>query len=94
VDSWVLVDPVAKLRRVQPPASKRDPGRQLRKVGFFSNSKPNAAEIQAVMAARLSDRHGVEARFYRKPNASVEASPEQLEDIATECDAVFTGSGD
>jgi hypothetical protein len=63
-------------------------------VGFFSNSKQNAAEIQAGMASALAGRFGIAPRFYRKPNASVPAPPELLVNIATECDAVVTGSGD
>jgi hypothetical protein len=46
------------------------------------------------MAAALKERHGVEARFYSKPNASVGAGPELLVNIATECDAAVVGSGD
>jgi hypothetical protein len=63
-------------------------------VGFFSNSKQNAAEIEGAMARALTDRFGIAPRFYRKPNASVPATPELLANIATDCDAVVTGSGD
>jgi hypothetical protein len=90
---WVLVDPIASPR---PTVRARRAGRrrQIRTVGFFSNSKQHAAEIEEAIAGSLGARHRFEARFYRKPNASVGGAPELLENIATECDAVFTGSGD
>jgi hypothetical protein len=66
----------------------------LQTVGFFSNSKQHAAEIEAAMAAALKERFEIEARFYRKPNASVPATKEMIANIARECDAVVTGSGD
>jgi hypothetical protein len=66
----------------------------LRTVGFFSNSKQHAAEIEESMARELEGRFHIEARYYRKPNASVPATAELIKNIATECDAVVTGSGD
>jgi hypothetical protein len=91
--TWTLVDPVA--RRRQPlPAAVAPPDRRLRTIGFFSNSKQHAAEVGAAMAAALRERHGIEARFYSKPNASVGGSDHLIVNIATECDAAVVGSGD
>lgn len=91
---WVLVDPVGKTRRITPrtPAERRDGA--PRKVGFFSNSKQHAAEIEEAMAAAIAGRHPVETVFYSKPNASVSATPELIQSIAQECEIVFAGSGD
>jgi hypothetical protein len=94
VTSWVLVDPVAEARRSPAPEAAGSRNGPLRTVGFFSNSKQHAAEIEEAMAAAIAERHQVEIRLYRKPNASVSATPELLTNIATECDAVVTGSGD
>jgi len=63
-------------------------------VGFFSNNKQNAAEIQASVAEWLHRSYGVATRTYRKLNASVPADPALIDQIVAECDAVVTGSGD
>jgi len=94
VTSWVLVDPVAEARRPPAPEAVVSHTGPLRRVGFFANSKQHAAEIQGAMATAIAKRHQIEIRLYRKPNASVSATPELLANIATECDAVVTGSGD
>jgi hypothetical protein len=94
VTGWVLVDPIARMRPTVPraPGERREPA--SRKVGFFSNSKQHAVEIQEAMAAAITARQRVETAFYSKPNASVAATQEQILAIAQECDVVFTGSGD
>lgn len=91
---WVLVDPVGTTRSIVPGvAAKRREGAP-RKVGFFSNSKQHAAEIEEAMAMAIAARHHIETAFYSKPNARVGATPELIEAIAQECDVVFAGSGD
>jgi hypothetical protein len=94
VIDWVLVDPVARTRPTAPRSAgeRREAG--SRKVGFFSNSKQHAAEIQEAIAGAITTRHRVQTAFYTKPNASVGATEELIEAIAQECDVVFTGSGD
>ncbi len=91
---WVLVDPVGKTRQITPrtPAERR-PGAS-RKVGFFSNSKQHAAEIEEAMAAAIGSRLPVETVFYTKRNARVGATPELIRSIVQECEIVFAGSGD
>ena len=91
--TWSLVDPIAQQRKMVAAKAVRSKG-TIRTVGFFSNSKQHAAEIEEAMAKALVDRYGIEARFYRKPNASVPGTKELIMNIATECDAVVTGSGD
>jgi len=94
VTGWVLVDPVARARPAAPHATGERREAASRKVGFFSNSKQHAVEIQEAMAAAITDRHHVRTAFYNKPNASVAATQELIQAIAQECDVVFTGSGD
>jgi hypothetical protein len=67
---------------------------RVKTVGFFSNNKQNAAEIQASLAGWLGRSYGVATRTYRKLNASVPADPRLIDQIVAECDAVVTGSGD
>ena len=82
--SWVLVDPVAEARRSPPPEARASRTGPLRRVGFFSNSKQHAAEIQEAMAGAIAQSHQIEIRLYRKPNASVSATPELLTNIVAD----------
>jgi hypothetical protein len=91
---WVLVDPIARSRRAAETAPAQKAGSALQTVAFFTNSKQHAAEVEAAMASALKTEHGIEPRFYSKPNASVGATPELLRNIATDCDAAVVGSGD
>lgn len=95
--TWRLVDPVARRGAHVPAPALRssasdEPAPRI--VAFFTNSKQHAVEIEAAVARALSDAHGIEARFYSKPNASVGASTEMLRDIARECHAAVVGTGD
>jgi hypothetical protein len=94
VTGWVLVDPIARTRPTAPRAAGERREAVSGKVGFFSNSKQHAVEIQEAMAAAITGRHPVQTAFYSKPNASVAATQELIQAIAQECDVVFTGSGD
>jgi hypothetical protein len=91
--TWSLVDPIAEPRKAVAAKAVRSKG-DVKTIGFFSNSKQHAAEIEEAMANVLVKRYGIEARYYRKPNASVPGTKELIMNIATECDAVVTGSGD
>lgn len=65
-----------------------------RTIGFFSNNKPNAAEVLERVEDLLGDQFRIVARHYMKPSPSVPAKTALLDQIAHECDAVVIGALD
>lgn len=64
-------------------------------VGFIDNSKPNFEHLAADLGALLKARFGVaNVVLHRKRSASMSAGAAALDQLATECDIVITGSGD
>jgi hypothetical protein len=92
-EQWTLVSPAPEKTRVRAGKILRAAGRHNR-LGFFSNNKQNSAEILEAMASAWTAEFGVLARFYKKLNASAPAEEALIAQIAAECDAVLTGSGD
>ena len=64
-------------------------------VGFIDNAKPNFNHLVDDLEPLLIERHGV-ARVIkrRKPSPSMPAERAVIEELAAQCDAVITGSGD
>lgn len=93
-EQWVLVSPTAERTETAFELVDRSPGTNRRRFGFFSNNKQNCSEIQQLLAVSWEVEHGIEPRFYKKLNASAPADTVLIEQIAAECDAVITGSGD
>jgi hypothetical protein len=91
---WVLVDPVGRTLGSPAEAFAEHVGWGITRVGFYSNSKQHAAEIEEAIADAIGAHHSIEKRFYAKPNASVAGTPDLLGLMARETDVVFTGSGD
>ena len=64
-------------------------------VGFIDNSKPNFNLLIDDMAALLAERYGVKTIVRQgKRGASMPATTQVLDDLASQCDLVITGSGD
>ncbi len=64
-------------------------------VGFIDNSKPNFNLLADDMAELLTSRYGVKAIVRRaKRGASMPATTQIVDELATQCDLVITGSGD
>jgi hypothetical protein len=64
-------------------------------VGLLSNTKQNAALFLDELGNLLKERHGVTAVMPRvKTVFALPVTPEQLEELASACDAVVTGVGD
>ncbi len=64
-------------------------------IGLLSNGKPYAAGFLEMVEEVLADRYefgGVVAR--NKGNASRPAPSDMLDELADQCDAVITASGD
>ena len=66
-----------------------------RTVGFLDNSKANFDRLVTEMGALLRERFGVAGVVHRrKASVSSPAPREILEELAKQCDVVFTGSAD
>lgn len=85
-----VVEPTATPAEVEVPDHARG-----RRLGFLSNRKPNAAEVEREVA-RLADEAGLidSITFYEKPSPGEGAPAELLDQIGDECDAIMVGSAD
>lgn len=64
-------------------------------IGFIDNSKPNFSLLVDDLAALLTERYGVKAIVKcGKRGASMPAASQVIDDLASQCDLVITGSGD
>ena len=91
----LVYDPVAPCLTV-PHASRRSLDRLEGKViGFIDNAKPNFNLLADDLSELLVGKYGV-ARVVRqrKRSASQGLAEAAMNALATECDAVITGSGD
>ena len=88
---------------VNPTSGSPAPGPGLRvaldnlagkRVGFFSNNKPNAAAVLERVEELLHERFGIRARRYAKDAPALAAEPELLDRIRHECDAVVVAGFD
>lgn len=92
---WNLMSPAPAAPAAPEPEDvvERKGGRR---VGFLSNRKPNATEMEQEFA-RLAEDAGLTAvtHFYEKVEGpGVGATKELLDQIAEECDVVMVGSAD
>lgn len=64
-------------------------------VGFIDNAKPNFNHLVDELAELLTSQYGVQRVITRrKTSASLPATSDVIEALASECDVVITGSGD
>jgi hypothetical protein len=64
-------------------------------VGLVDNGKRNADAFLRALGELLQVRFGAqEVHLRRKPNASLPAPPELVEDLLARCDVVIAGVGD
>lgn len=64
-------------------------------VGFIDNAKPNFNYLVDDLATLLTSQYSVKRVITRrKPSASIPATDDIIEALASECDVVITGSGD
>ncbi len=90
-----VYDPTAPTASV--PQNLRRPLGDLtgKVVGFIDNAKPNFNYLVDDLAELLSARYGVKTVVKRaKRGASMPAAAEVLDELASQCDLVVTGSGD
>ena len=64
-------------------------------IGFIDNAKPNFGVLAGDLGELLKAKYGVKQVITRrKRSASVPANPEVIDELASVCDVVITGSGD
>ena len=96
-DPMILFDPSAPPRTApdgaQAPLARVNLDGAV--VGVIDNAKPNFNHLAADLAECLTSTYGVRRVIvHRKPSASIPATDEVLEELASQCDLVITGSGD
>jgi hypothetical protein len=87
-----------------PTAPSPVPAKNLRRtvgdlngkvVGFIDNTKPNFNLLIDDLARLLSERYGVQSVIkHVKRSVATPAVAQVLDDLASQCDLVVTGSGD
>jgi len=65
-----------------------------RRIGFFSNNKPNAAAVLERLEERLRERFEIVGMRYAKSVPSLAADAPLLDEIARDCDAVVIAGFD
>ncbi len=64
-------------------------------VGFIDNTKPNFNLLIDDLAMLLTERYGVKSVVkHVKRSVATSATAQALDDLASQCDLVVTGSGD
>jgi hypothetical protein len=64
-------------------------------VGFIDNTKPNFNLLIDDLAMLLTERYGVKSVIKQgKRSVATPASDQVLDELASQCDLVITGSGD
>ena len=86
------------------PAAPRhnEPQRSLRTldgltgsvIGFIDNAKPNFNHLVDDLAELLVGKYGVAAVIKHRKPGQVPVSDTVMKELAEQCDAVITGSGD
>jgi hypothetical protein len=91
----LVYDPVAPCL-TQPQQARRSLDALAGKtVGFIDNSKPNFHHLVDDLAELLMSRYGVSKVIKRAKRTASNGAPEALvQELAEQCDAVITGSGD
>jgi hypothetical protein len=93
-DSQRVYCPAAQPRTRSEPLGRALDNLRGKTVGFIDNAKPNFQFLVDDLEAELTARFGVKAvRKHRKPG-QVPVDLQALKQLAQECDAVITGSGD
>lgn len=93
--SMLVFDPVAPCHTEPQQLRHALDGLAGKRVGFIDNAKPNFDHLADDLAELLVSRYGVAAVIKRrKKSAGVPAPDSMLQEIADQCDAVITGSGD
>jgi hypothetical protein len=94
-DRPILLDPTGgtAIEKVHP--ANRLPSLDGKVLGILVNAKPNADVLFDMIEKRLCERHAIKKVVWgKKEFVGHRAPPGLVESMASECDAVITGTGD
>jgi len=96
MDGSILVyDPLAACQNESPKSRQALDGLTGKVVGFIDNTKPNFNNLVDDLAELLVSKYGVATVIKRRKSGPGTPVPDAvLAELATQCDAVITGSGD
>jgi hypothetical protein len=90
-----VLDPLGSVVTTRKALAPRRPSLDGVVIGVLDNSKPNARVLLERVARDHEARFGARAvRVWHKPGASMAAAPSLVEEIASTCQVVLTGSAD
>jgi hypothetical protein len=90
-----ILDPVGSTVAAARALASRPHSLQGAVIGVLDNSKPNARVLLQRVAGALAEKVGArDVRIWRKPGASVGATPAVLDEMAAQCGAALTASAD
>jgi hypothetical protein len=93
-DNVLILDPTAPTSESSTLAGSRLESLQGKVVGFIDNAKPNFQYLVDDLAELLVSRYGVSRVVKHRKPGQVPVAEAVLRQMATDCDAVVTGSGD
>lgn len=90
-----VLDPRLAAKHGKQPLAPRLPDLRGKRVGVIWNGRPHGDRILRTTLALLKDQYGITAEVFRRKHFIGNiASPEILDEVATQCDAAVTGIGD
>jgi hypothetical protein len=90
-----ILDPVGSTSATSRALAPRPDSLQGAVIGVLDNSKPNARVLLDGVARALAEKLGArDVRVWRKPGASIGATPAVLDEMAAQCGAALTASAD
>ena len=91
----LVYDPVAPCLAQPQPSRRALDALSGKTIGFIDNSKPNFHFLVDDLTELLTSRYGVAKVVKRAKRTASHGAPEAVvEELAAQCDAVITGSGD
>src|SRR5262245_15845692 len=88
-----MIDPTGTAETGLRPLAARPRSLAGVAIGVLDNSKPNAGVLLRRLADDLAEKWGAgPVRVWQKPGSSVAAAPAVIDDIASTCRVVLTGS--
>ena len=90
-----IYDPVAPCLAEPQQSARALEGLSGKVIGFIDNSKPNFQYLVDDLAELLVQKHGVASVVKRRKRSASQGAPDAvMNELAEQCDAVITGSGD
>ena len=90
-----VLNPTAPPRELRTDMAPRLPDLRGRDIGFLWNSKPNGDILFGRLEELLRQKYEIASAIYRrKPTASIPATAQHVNELATSVQATVVGLGD